>query len=222
MRNDIDGVAFDLDGTLYPNYRFYIRLLPFIFKEQKLLRAMGKARNLLRKLFSHDGFYERQARIMADILKSDPKSVHERIERLVYRGWEPIFRNVKLYPHVKETLLALREGGLKLGLLSDFPPELKLKNLGLGDFWDTVLCSENIGRLKPDPAPFLALAESMEIKPERILYVGNSVTYDIIGAKQVGMKAALVSSFFRKNRRRHGDADIVFSDYRQLRDYVLS
>jgi putative hydrolase of the HAD superfamily len=222
MRNDIDGVAFDLDGTLYPNYRFYIRLLPFIFKEQKLLRAMGKARNLLRKFFSHGGFYERQARIMAEILKSDPGSVHERIERLVYRGWEPIFRNVKLYPHVKETLLALREGGLKLGLLSDFPPELKLKNLGLGDFWDTVLCSESVGRLKPDPAPFLALAESMGIKPERILYVGNSVTYDIIGAKQVGMKAALVSSFFRKNRRRSGSADIVFSDYRQLRDYVLS
>ncbi|MDR2102465.1 MAG: HAD family hydrolase [Treponema sp.] len=222
MSNDIDGVAFDLDGTLYPNYRFYIRIFPFVLKEQRLLRAMGKARNLLRGVLSEGGFYESQARIMADILKTDPGSVHERIERLIYRGWEPIFRKIKLYPHVKETLCALREGGLKLGLLSDFPPELKLKNLGLAGCWDTVLCSENVGRLKPDPAPFLALAEQMGVKPERLLYVGNNVTYDIIGAKQVGMKAALVSSPLRRNRRRHGNADIIFSDYRQLRDYVLT
>jgi putative hydrolase of the HAD superfamily len=222
MRNDIDGVAFDLDGTLYPNYRFYIRLLPFILKEHKLLRAMGKARNHLRKIFSPGDFYECQARIMADILKSDPQSVHERLERLIYRGWEPIFKRVKLYSHVKETLRALREGGVKLGLLSDFPPESKLENLGLGGLWDTVLCSENVGRLKPDPAPFLALAERMNIKPERLLYVGNSVTYDIIGAKQVGMKAALIGLFFRGNRRRRSGADFVFSDYRQLCDYVLS
>jgi putative hydrolase of the HAD superfamily len=222
MSKDIDGVAFDLDGTLYPNYRFYVRLIPFILKEQRLLRAMGKARNILRKLFSGGGFYERQARIMAEILKSDPQTVHERLERLIYRGWEPIFTSIKLYPHVKETLQVLRDGGLKLGVLSDFPPELKLKNLGLSGFWDTVLCSEDTGCLKPDPAPFLALAEKMGIKPERLLYVGNNVTYDIAGAKQVGMKAALVSSPLRINRRRHGNADIVFSDYRQLRDYVLS
>jgi putative hydrolase of the HAD superfamily len=222
MSYDIDGVAFDLDGTLYPNYRFYVRLIPFVLKEQKLLRAMGKARNRLRTILSDGSFYESQARIMADILKTSPEAVHERLERLIYRGWEPIFRKIKLYPHVKETLCALRKGGLKLGLLSDFPPALKLKNLGLADCWDTVLCSENIGRLKPDPVPFLALAEHMGVKPERILYVGNNVIYDIIGAKQVGMKAALVSSPLRRNRRNHGNADIIFSDYRQLRDYVLS
>ncbi|MDR3138830.1 MAG: HAD family hydrolase [Treponema sp.] len=221
MRCDIEGVAFDLDGTLYPNYRFYVRLLPFVLKEQRLLRAMGKARDRLRKILAEGGFYECQARIIADILKTDPASVHERLERLVYRGWEPIFREIKLYPHVKETLCALREGGFKLGILSDFPPELKLKNLGLGGLWDTVLCSEDVGRLKPDAAPFLALAETMGIKPERLLYVGNSVSYDIIGAKQVGMKAALVTSPLRKRRRRNGNADIIFSDYRQLRDYVL-
>jgi putative hydrolase of the HAD superfamily len=222
MRCDIDGVAFDLDGTLYPNYRLYVRLIPFVFKEQRLLRALGAARDRLRKILVEGGFYEGQARIMAEILKADPKSIHERLERLIYRGWEPLFTRIKLYPHVKETLRALREGGLKLGVLSDFPPELKLKNLGLDGLWDTVLCSEDIGRLKPDPAPFLALAGSMKIKPERLLYVGNHVTYDILGAKQMGMKAALVSSPLRKNRRRHGNADIIFSDYRQLRDYVLS
>jgi putative hydrolase of the HAD superfamily len=230
MSKEFDAAAFDLDGTLYPNYRFYIRLLPFIIREQRLLRAMGKARDILRRPGTREGaacgrfssgFYDIQARFMAEILRDEPGAVKGKTERLIYRGWEPLFRKVKLFRGVKETLGALREGGLKLGLLSDFPPEQKLEYLGLDGLWDAVLCSEDLGRLKPDPAPFRALGERLALPPERILYVGNSVSYDIIGAKRAGMKAALVSSPLRKNRRRNGGADFVFSAYRQLRDYVL-
>jgi putative hydrolase of the HAD superfamily len=230
MKKEIDAVAFDLDGTLYPNYRFYLRLIPFILRERRLLWAMGKARGMLRKHDPGEGpaaaglyerFYDMQARFMAEILRDDPGAVKERTERLIYRGWEPLFRKIRLFPWVKETLGALREGGLKLGLLSDFPPEQKLEYLNLGGIWDTVLCSETVGSLKPDPAPFLALADHLALAPERILYVGNSVSYDIKGAKGAGMGAALVSSPLRKRRRYDGGADFVFDDYRQLRNYVL-
>jgi putative hydrolase of the HAD superfamily len=230
MKNEIGAVAFDLDGTLYPNYRFYIRLLPFILRERRLLWAMGKAREMLRNPAIREGsareslydrFYDIQARFMAEILKDDPGAVKEKTERLIYRGWEPLFRTIKLFPQVEETLAAFRAGGLKLGLLSDFPPEQKLEHLHLAGFWDTVLCSEAIGRLKPDPAPFLVLAEQLALPPARILYVGNSVSYDIAGAKGVGMRAALVSSPLGKRLRHNGKADFIFNDYRQLRDYVL-
>jgi putative hydrolase of the HAD superfamily len=76
-----------------------------------------------------------------------------------------------------------------------------------------------VGRLKPDPAPFLELAGSMGISPERLLYVGNSVSYDVKGARGAGMKTALIRPKWKK--RLAGAADFVFSDYRQLRDYVL-
>jgi putative hydrolase of the HAD superfamily len=223
----IDAVAFDLDGTLYPNYRLYLRLVPFILKEHRLLRAFGRARDLIRKIQVSQvpppeagDFYDNQARLIARALRGDPLVIKETLERLIYRGWEPLFKKIKLYPYVPETLKALRERGLKLGMLSDFPPELKLKYLGLGDCWDTVLCSERLGGLKPYGAPFLELARSLDLGADRILYVGNSVSYDIAGAKQAGMKAALVASSPGKGRR--GSADFVFSDYRQLRDYVLS
>jgi putative hydrolase of the HAD superfamily len=230
MPREIEGVAFDLDGTLYPNYRLYVRLIPFILRDVKLLWAMGKARDNLRLDAAasagseswYDRFYDLQARIMAEVLRETPDAVKARTEKRIYRGWEPLFRRIRLYPHVRETLGGLREAGLTLGLLSDFPPELKLKYLGLGDYWDTLLCSEVVGKLKPDPAPFLALADRMGLPPEKILYVGNSVSYDIIGAKGVGMKAALVSSRFRRGRRLNGGADFIFTDYRQLRAYVLS
>jgi putative hydrolase of the HAD superfamily len=235
MKNEIDGVAFDLDGTLYPNYRFYIRLVPFLVKDLRLLLALGKARDILRAEAAKDpggpnaqpapgypDFYHLQSERMAELLKSDPAHIKARTEASIYRGWEPLFKKVKAYPHVRETLDALREGGFKLGLLSDFPPKTKLENMGLAGFWDAVLCSEDSGRLKPDPAPFLMLADRMNVRPERLLYVGNSVSYDIIGAKAAGMRAALIrpGAFWKRNAPT-GNADLVFSDYRQLQHFMV-
>jgi putative hydrolase of the HAD superfamily len=227
MRKGIEGVAFDLDGTLYPNYRFYARLIPFILKEQKLLRAMGKARSDMRRT-ARDGsyrtgpFYELQARIMGDFLGERAETVQVKTENLIYRGWEPLFKVIRPCGYVRETLASLREAGLKLGLLSDFPPWTKLEYLGLSGYWDTVLCSEITGRLKPDPLPFMELIKEMDLAPERILYVGNSVSYDILGAKRVGMKTALFSAIPWKRVLFNGKPDFVFSDYRQLRVYMLS
>jgi putative hydrolase of the HAD superfamily len=224
MNRKFDAVAFDLDGTLYPNYQLNIRILPFVLKEHRLLMAMRSARNLLHHLGeaepSGEDFYAAQARIIAADLGEEAGAVQARIERLIYRGWEPLFTRIRTFRYVKETLDALRDGGLKLGVLSDFPPEQKLLNLGLGGYWEAVLCSEVTGRLKPDPLPFISLAEALGTDADRILYVGNSVSYDIVGAKRAGMKAALVTSPWT-SRRSRGNADFTFSDYRQLSLYVL-
>jgi putative hydrolase of the HAD superfamily len=234
MRKNLDGVAFDLDGTLYPNYRLYIRLFPFIVSKLSLLRAMGKARNALRaetageeagiptgKSGAGQDFYAVQAQIMAKYLKGESGSIQEQTERFIYRGWEPLFKKIRPCTHVRETLEALKAEGLRRGLLSDFPPETKVANLGLGGFWDTMICSESTGRLKPSPEPFLELIRRMELSPERILYVGNSLPYDIIGAANMGIKTALFAPA-SKTRSLRGKADFVFSDYRQLRNFVLT
>jgi len=227
------AVAFDLDGTLYPNYRLNFRLIPFIIREQRLLRALRRARIQLRKSGGEktgDNFYEAQAKIMGEILGESAENVMEKMEKLVYRGWEDNFKKIRLFPHVTETLDALRKNGITLGLLSDFPPETKLENLGISGYWNTVLCSEREGFLKPDSAAFLEIAKRMGAPPEKILYVGNSVSYDVAGAHKAGMKAALIRALpFLPGREKRPSAapdarkaDFIFSDYRQLRDYVLN
>ena len=231
------AAAFDLDGTLYPNASFYVRLLPFMLKEQKYLRAFGKARKRLRdesrkeKCRNAEEFYRLQAEYMADTLKQDPASLMERTEKIIYRGWEPLFKKVRLFPHVKETLKALREKGVKLALLSDFPLENKIENLGISGLWDVVLCSETIGELKPDPLPFGELSRVMGFPPEDILYVGNSFSYDVIGAQKAGMNTAWIVSkrkYLHLNKSKNKQqapaapkADFVFYDYRQLYTFMI-
>ncbi|MCL2044507.1 MAG: HAD family hydrolase [Treponema sp.] len=219
----ITAVAFDLDGTLYPNYRLNIRLIPFFFKHWRLLAAFGKARSQIRREqeHPHNSFYDYQAQLTAQRLNAPPEQIKEKIEKCIYRGLEPYFSRIKLFPYVKELLAELRAASFKTGMLSDFPPQRKLHNLGLADCWDTVLCSEEIGALKPANRPFIRLAEELGCPPNQILYVGNSFRYDVLGARQAGYKTALITGRFSKYHAAKPDDIFVFHDYRQLRDYLL-
>ncbi|MCL2831617.1 MAG: HAD family hydrolase [Treponema sp.] len=219
------AVAFDLDGTLYPNLSFYRHLIPFLLKESKFLRAFGKARDRLREKPLDGMFFQNQAEYVSKILKEDPAALEVKIDNLIYRGWEPFFKKVRLFSHVKETLTTLRDNGIKLGLLSDFPPDVKLANLGINGFWDAVLDSEETGRLKPDALPFKELARAMGFPPDEILYVGNSFSYDVLGAKKAGFKAAWIRpkiAYFFPDYKKERKADFVFFDYRQLSKFVLT
>lgn len=71
--------------------------------------------------------------------------------------------------------------------------ERKLKYLGLNytDFDPRIYCYDQ-GWMKPDPQPFLAAIESLNIAPEEIVYVGDRVDIDVEGAKAVGMKTIYV------------------------------
>lgn len=229
MVSGIEAVAFDLDGTLYPNRSLYIRLFPFILKHWRLLLALGRARDSIRAeqeksgFTPHADFYTYQAHLAAGMLRADTELVKEKIDRLIYRGWEAHFKKIKLFPHAAETLAALRRAGLRLALLSDFPPEVKLEHLGLSGEWDAVSCSERSGTLKPHSRSFLDMAAALGIAPEKICYVGNSRRYDIRGARMAGMKAALIGGHSRTGHSRSGltAPDFVFNDYRQLLDFVL-
>ena len=190
--------------------------------------AFKKARDRLRSEKNDNTaanpIYKQQAAYMAEFLKKEPGFLKDHTDKIIYRGWEPLFKKIKLFPHVKETLDLIRQKGMKLGLLSDFPPATKLDYLGLGGFWDTVLCSEEIGRLKPDPLPFLKLAEKLSFPPEEILYVGNSYAYDVMGAAKTGMKTAWIISRrkFLFGSQAQRNADFVFHDYRQLQNFMIT
>ena len=232
MRTGIEGVAFDLDGTLYPNYSLHIRLIPYLLKEMRLVAAFGKARTIIRRKqeispIPQNDFYVNQVAETAKLLfnkksAANTEALKEKINREIYRGWEQPFKKIKPFNGVKETLAALRKAGYKLGLLSDFPPEAKLEYLGLGGLWDAVLCSEQCGALKPYPSSFNELAATMSLPCEKILYVGNSHPYDVTGAFRAGMKTAWIKPRLIPAGKKAPAADFIFDNYRQLHDYMIN
>jgi len=213
----IKAVAFDVDGTLYDNNEMFLKSIVFGLKNVKLLHALRSARQHMRNMRPIDDFYMVQATLVGHKMGWDTATTYEILDKRIYRDWEKVLDHLDLLPDVKETIAALREKGLKLAVASDFPVERKMGLLGLDGMWDFELSTERTGYLKPHPEPFMAIAKALQLEPAEILYVGNSYSCDIVGAKAVGMSAA----HYTRRPRRNSVADFHFSRYLKLLEWIL-
>ncbi len=214
---DIKAAVFDIDGTLYPNYKMFLFSISSFIPHPRLVYHFGKVRGEIRSLDYTDDFRSIQAEMVGKSMGISRDRAFRMIEKYLYHKWENSFRYLKPFPSVIPVIKELRESGIKIGILSDFPVRKKTGFLGIDDLTDYALCSEDTGYLKPHPAPFLHISKELEIKPEKILFVGNSYKYDVIGSVSVGMKAA----HFSKSVVEDSKADFTFSDYFKLRDFIL-
>ena len=222
MVENIKAVAFDIDGTLYPSLGFYLRLSGYVIKNHRFFLSYSKARKIMHRTAPLADFYEYQARLLAENLNISAEEAKYKIERIVYEGMKPYFLKTKPYPHAYDTIVAFKSAGLKIGILSDFPPEQKGGIWGIRSLCDVCIGSEESGALKPSKYPFGILCQKLGLKPEEVLYVGNSRKYDIRGAHDAGMKTAFILKGWRKIFNIPlKEADFSFRNYRQLRNIVL-
>ena len=98
----------------------------------------------------------------------------------------------ELYEDVLPTLDALRDRGLKLGLLSNSARDLDLFVGHHGLTVDAVLTSRAHGKTKPHETIFRRMLELLAVTPAHALMVGDTVEDDVEGALAVGMRAVLV------------------------------
>ena len=97
---------------------------------------------------------------------------------------------VRLYPHVLESLAALRRKGYRLWLLSNAQEvftKFELNHLGLTDAFDGIYISSQFGYRKPDVRFFHALLKEQKLDPKQCLMIGNDRETDIAGAKAAGL-----------------------------------
>lgn len=121
-------------------------------------------------------------------------------QQLSWLWYEPVGALAKVESDIKDTLEKLKAMELKLGILSNtFVHSATLikhlKQLGIWDFFDSALFSYDYKFRKPDKRIFLAAAESIGIKPENILFIGDRIKADVKGAFGCGMTAALKKAY---------------------------
>ncbi len=128
------------------------------------------------------------------------------------------------YPHVYSTLNKLLKLGIKMGILSDAPVKeawLRLAYLNFHHIVDAVVTFEDTGQRKPHSAPFLAILEKLNVKPEEAIMVGDWAERDIIGAANVGMKTAFARYGDTFDTKSH-NADYELNDVNELIDIVIN
>ncbi|MBI5630164.1 MAG: HAD-IA family hydrolase [Elusimicrobia bacterium] len=98
-----------------------------------------------------------------------------------------------LYPHVSLALTQLMKMGIRCVVVSDAPKLavwLRIVGLGLHNYFDEVITSEDTGVKKPAPEPFRRALKVLGTKPEETLMVGDWAERDMTGAKNLGIRTA--------------------------------
>lgn len=222
MIDGIKAVAFDIDGTLYPQFRLNIRILFHFLRHGNVFYHFQCVRRQLRRSAPLPNLMRYQAVLMSERMKCSTEQAAEILDDIAYVGLEKYFNNIKPFKNVEETFASLKAAGYKIAILSDFPPEQKGEMWGLKPYCDKILSAEKIGALKPSKYTFGILAMELGLKPQEIMYVGNHAKYDIAGAKNAGMKTAYLEPLWRRIFHAHlREADVSFKNYRHFQSLVL-
>ena len=73
-------------------------------------------------------------------------------------AFDKLFEQAVPLPGVEDYIAAAQERGLRIGIASSSPRrwvDPKLEQLGLAETFDTVVCADDVGSAKPDPASYL-------------------------------------------------------------------
>jgi beta-phosphoglucomutase len=179
------GIIFDLDGVICSTDRYHYLAwkqmadaegIAFDEKINERLRGVSRAESL-------EIILEKSPRVYSE----DEKAALMEQKNQTYKELLKNMSPSDLSDEVKETLLKLREKGMKLAIGSSSKnAKFILAQLGLADFFDRVSDGTNITRSKPDPEVFLKAAEMLGLKAEDCLVVEDA---------EAGIDAAIAGGF---------------------------
>ena len=186
----VQAVIIDLDGTLVDSAEDLRAAL------NKLLGEIG-----LRAIELH----EIKGMIGDGVLKlvergliaanADPARKEALIGRFmeIYQA-DPATRT-RCYPHVIDTLRALRDRNLRLAVVTNKPvlaTEKILDALSLAEFFQVVVGGDSVAERKPHPAPVLEAARRLGVDVGHAIMVGDNI-HDVEAAHAAGMRCIAVS-----------------------------
>ena len=117
-------------------------------------------------------------------------------------------------PDAPALLVALRESGIELGVISNFDFRIYaiLQALGLRRYFDSITISSEAGYAKPSPEIFRMALARHEFPAAEALHVGDSEALDVGGARAAGIAVVLIDPENAPGLQNAVEPEIVVSD----------
>lgn len=204
----IKAVFFDIDDTLYHFTEAGRRAAREV--EKYVCENLGigadvwqdAAKKAQERIGARIGFdspaiHNRQIRFQnaLEILK---QPIYPHGTRLYQIYWNTVLNNAAAEPGVEALLIRLKAKGIYLGIGSDMTSYIqnkKLEVLGLAEYFDSVVTSEEAGCDKPDSRIFHLCMEKAGCRAEECLFIGDNWKKDVAGACAAGMYSACYSKY---------------------------
>ena len=126
-----------------------------------------------------------------------------------------MLNNMKLNDGVIELFELLKINNIKIAISSNLLLSIQLKKLdklGIGEYIDYILTSEEIGTEKPSELNFIDVLKYLKLSPKEVIFVGDDYETDIMGALNLGIYGVLVNKKFN-------EMCVCFNNFYDLIDY---
>jgi HAD superfamily hydrolase (TIGR01662 family) len=190
----IEGVIFDIDGTLVDSFPVYCSAFNLGIQQYNL--GPVSTRFLIDTL-------KRSANLLEVFRKVFPPGTDEALIEKCRKEILELFMKaevdeVKLFPGVRDLFENLRHKGIRIGVATGRTslPEKeweRFKRYGLEEFIDSIVTSREVEKRKPAPDAILECANRLKISIENCLVVGDTEA-DIIASRTAGALAVAVST----------------------------
>ena len=101
---------------------------------------------------------------------------------------------IQLFPESVDVMLTLKDLGVKVGICSNLAQPYAIPVKALLPFeLDSYSWSFDVGYLKPDYQMYQHACDALQLPPEEILFVGDTVDADVTGPCKFGMRSLQVN-----------------------------
>lgn len=210
----IRAIVFDFDGVVVDSETLYEKAEARLFAEYGVTIPESDWR-LFKGLSDHDFF----------ILCKERYGIREELSVLQKKGkclLEKEFRhNLRYIDGFEDFICEIRPFFL-IGLVTSTKLtflEWIFRNTPIRNHFETMITAENVMRQKPQPEPYLKMAELMGIRPEEMIVLEDSLN-GVKSAMSAGaVTVAFLSSF---PKEAFEAADFFAATYGEVREIVLS
>lgn len=95
---------------------------------------------------------------------------------------------------------------------------MEFERVGIHDIFKTMVFSSDIGRIKPSPGIYAKALEGLYVPYSDVLFVGDSLRYDMEGAKEMGF----ITVWINQHHTSHPLADYVIPSLLRLNQLSVS
>ncbi len=216
MLEGIEGIIFDMDGTLLDSMWIW----PSIDDDY-----LDKY-NLTKPEHFHEAMegmsYSEVAQYFLDTFPQLACTRQEVMDEWILMAREKYCTQVEMKDGVYSFICQMRRQGKKIGIATSNARELTeeaLRALEIADLFDVVRTAGEAGAGKPAPDVYLMVAGEMNLSPDRCL-VFEDVPMGILAGKNAGMRVCAVEDDFSRPqiRKKRELADYYIQDYYDIQN----
>ena len=212
---NIEGVLFDLDGTLLDSATDLYAALQAYCAE---VGAAVPPYAMVREVVSRGG-----RAILRCAFAEDDEVLLRRMPRYLDIYAEIMAQHTRPFDGIEPLLDALEAAGLRWGIVTNKPGFLTEELIKRID-WDlrasAVVCGDTLPVKKPDPAPVLLACEHAGVEPARCVFVGDDAR-DVEAGRAAGLYTVAVRWGYLDGGDPDGwDADAVIGHPRELAELL--